>query len=177
MTQPTPVDGNPAISLGRNEHLTHKSEGKAMDGTSIEGVVRDLLGNRIALTPVMGNLGLYETAGHSTTGIPYALNGSAQVVSHDIGVHLAAFEDPIKAALGVRVVDCKKVLVKTRQVVGGGAQITPERSAARTIGIKEDVREIELNRFGADLAMNLNVSWPFACLSRVYIFFTRARSF
>lgn len=47
--------------------------------------------------------------------------------------------------------------MKQRMVVGGGAQITPERSSAKTIGIKESVHEVELQRYGADLQMNLNL--------------------
>lgn len=35
--------------------------------------------------------------------------------------------------------------------------MVPERSSARSIAIKEEAREVELARFGADLEMNLNL--------------------
>lgn len=145
-------DGNPTAGVSVLQPPAQPSHGRVMQGTSIEGLrstVNGVLGTKIELTPAFGSTTTYETTGHSSTGIPYALHGSATQVSHDIGCHLAGFEDPVKTCLGVRVVDSKKVIIKTRMVVGGGAQMVPERSSARNIAIKEEAREVELARFGA----------------------------
>ena len=147
-------DGNPTAGTGILAPPAVQAKGATMEGTTIEGLratVAGVLGSKIELTPSFGSVDVYETTGHASTGIPYALHGSATQVSHDVGVHLAGFQDPIKTCLGVRVVDTKKVVVKTRMVVGGGSQMVPERSSARSIGIKEEAREIELARFGADM--------------------------
>ena len=41
-------------------------------------------------------------------------------------------------------------------VVGGRAMITPEHAPARTVAIQEDVREVNLTRYGGDIEMNLS---------------------
>ena len=74
-----------------------------------------------------------------------------------MATHLAGFQDPIKAIFGMRVEESKKVVIKRKYVVGGSAIVVPERAPARSVAVKEDIREVELARYGADLEMNLNL--------------------
>ena len=97
------------------------------------------------------------TRGHATTGIPYAIAGTAKVVEMDVAERLTAFSDPIKAILGTGVHGDEKVIIKRQYVAGGGASIVPERAAARTIALQEDVREVHLTRYGADIEFNMNL--------------------
>lgn len=103
------------------------------------------------------NLDLRRGPVHSTTGIPYAIGGTATVVSQKVGLHLTSFEDPIKALLGTGVHSDEKVIIRRKYCVGGGSTIVPERAPARTVAIQEDVREVMLTRYGADIEMNLNL--------------------
>ena len=120
--------------------------------------VQKLLGNKLQFTAATSvNLDTKEGYAHSTTGIPYAISGTATVVSQKVGAWLAGFQDPIKAILGVGVHTNSKILIKRKYVVGGSATITPERAPARTVAIKEDVREVSLTRYGGDIEMNLNL--------------------
>ena len=73
----------------------------------------------------------YGTRGHATTGIPYAISGTAAVVEMDIGERLMAFSDPIRAILGTGVHTSQKIIVKRQYPAGGGASIVPERGACR----------------------------------------------
>lgn len=45
------------------------------------------------------------------------------------------------------------VVIKRKYVVGGQTMIVPERAPARTVGIREDTREVSLTRYGGDLEM------------------------
>jgi len=124
----------------------------------IPKAIQDVLGTNIKFTPATSvNLDTREGYAHSTTGIPYAISGTATVVSQKMGAWLAGFQDPIKAILGVGIHTNNKIMIKRKYVVGGSATITPERAPARTVAIKEDVREISLTRYGADIEMNLNL--------------------
>lgn len=98
-----------------------------------------------------------STRGHSTTGIPYAIAGTASVVELDVAERLSAFSDPIRAILGTGVHESQKVIIKRQYVAGGGASIVPERAPARTVAIQEDVREVVLTRYGADIEFNMNL--------------------
>jgi hypothetical protein len=120
--------------------------------------IANILGDTLKFTPATSvNLDTREGYAHSTTGIPYAISGTATVVSQKVGAWLAGFQDPIKAILGVGVHTDSKILIKRKYVVGGSATITPERAPARTVAIKEDVREVNLTRYGGDIEMNLNL--------------------
>lgn len=94
---------------------------------------------------------------HNTTGLKYAIRGRASVIEAKVGERLASFKDPIKSVLPVRVVDTHRVIVVQKEVVGGRSIIAPERAPARTVGVKETVREVLLERYGGDLEMNLNL--------------------
>jgi hypothetical protein len=129
--------------------------GKAQDPKQS---LEKLLGTTLKFTPATSvNLDTKEGYAHSTTGIPYAISGTATVVSQKVGAWLAGFQDPIKAILGVGVHTNNKIIIKRKYVVGGSATITPERAPARTVAIKEDVREVSLTRYGGDIEMNLNL--------------------
>jgi hypothetical protein len=129
--------------------------GKAQDPKL---ALENLLGTTLKFTPATSvNLDTREGYAHSTTGIPYAISGTATVVSQKVGAWLAGFQDPIKAILGVGVHTNNKIIIKRKYVIGGSATITPERAPARTVAIKEDVREVSLTRYGGDIEMNLNL--------------------
>jgi hypothetical protein len=126
-------------------------------GASIQGAVSDLLGHA-NVTPVMSrNLDLQSGYPHSTTGIPYAIQGTATQISVDVTEYLASFQDPIKVILGTSVHKQAKVIITRKYVVGGRALITPEHAPARTVAIQEDAREVILSRYGGDIEMNLNL--------------------
>ena len=119
--------------------------------------IQNLLGDvQLSQLPYR-NLDLHEGNAHTTTGLPYAMSGTATVINQQVATHLAGFQDPIKAIFGMRVEESKKIVIKRKYVVGGSAIVVPERAPARSVAVKEDIREIELARYGADLEMNLNL--------------------
>lgn len=119
---------------------------------------RDIFGERLNIVPIESyNLDAKSELSHTTTGLKYALRGRAEIIEAKVGERLAAFQDPIKAIMPVRIVGTHRVSVVTKMTVGGRAIIAPERAPARTVGVKETVREIVLERFGGDLEMNLNL--------------------
>lgn len=120
--------------------------------------IKSMLGDKITLAQLpYRDLDLATGTGHTTTGLPYAMSGTATVVNQGVATHLASFQDPLKAIFGLRVEESKKVIVKRKYVVGGSAIVVPERAPARSVAVREDIREIELARYGADLEMNLNL--------------------
>ena len=120
--------------------------------------VSDLFGTNVSIAPATSvNLDSKAGYSHSTTGLPYALSGTATVISQKVGAWLTGYADPIKAIMGVGVHSGAKIIIKRKMVVGGSATITPERAPARTCAIKEEAREIELVRYGGDIEMNLNL--------------------
>jgi hypothetical protein len=50
-----------------------------------------------------------------------------------------------------------RIIINRKYVVGGTAQATPERAPARTVAIQEDSRRVELERYGGDLELNMNL--------------------
>lgn len=103
------------------------------------------------------DLDLYQGYPHSTTGIPYAIEGTAKVINIKVGEYLAAFKDPIKTILSTNIHTEDKVMIVRKYVVGGRSMIVPEHAPARTVAVQEDVREVRLTRFGGDIEMNLNL--------------------
>lgn len=121
-------------------------------------MVAKTMGTNVQFIPTTSfNLDSKGELSHSTTGLRYAMRGRAEVVEQTVGSNLAGFQDPIKAILPVQVVDAQRVIVTTREIVGGRAIIAPERAPARTVGVKETSREVVLERYGANLEMNLNL--------------------
>lgn len=100
---------------------------------------------------------LKEGPTHSTTGIPYAIHGTATLVQQRVATALGNYQDPIKAVLPTSVHTSRTVIVRRKYVVGGQSIITPERAPARTVAVREDQRTVVLTRYGGDLEMNLNL--------------------
>ena len=123
-------------------------------GTFI-GNVTALLGPNTSVQRSDGNMRYSRS--HATTGIPYAISGTATVVESTVSAKLAMFTDPIKAILGTAVHDTQRIIIKRKYVAGGGAHIVPEHASARTVAIREDIREVMLSRYGNDIEMNLNL--------------------
>jgi len=90
-------------------------------------------------------------------GLKYNIEGRATRIEVNVGNALATFQDPIKALFGTRICEGQKVQVVRKYVVGGRAVATPERAPARIVKVNEDVKEVTLTRYGADLTMNLNL--------------------
>ena len=71
------------------------------------------------------NLDLREGFAHQTTGIPYAIHGTASVINKTVVAGLLGTQDPIHAILKTSVQSTAKVIIKRKYVVGGAATITP----------------------------------------------------
>jgi hypothetical protein len=121
--------------------------------------IDQIFGNKanIHATSVVNDLDALHSAPHGTTGIPYAISGTATVVQLAVAQRLADYVDPIKALLGVGVHREQKIIIKRQYVAGGGAGIVPERAPARTVALMEDVREVVLTRYGGDIEFNMNL--------------------
>ena len=116
--------------------------------------VHNILGEDVSVSKsLQHNLG----APHATTGIPYAIGGTATVIESRISAFLATFKDPLKAILGTGVHKTERIIIKRKYIAGGGAHVVPEHASARTVSIREDVREVTLTRYGTDIEMNLNL--------------------
>ena len=63
------------------------------------------------------NLDLYQGYPHSTTGIPYAIQGTATVINVNVSEYLATFSDPIKAILGTSIHREARVIITRKYVV------------------------------------------------------------
>mgnify|MGYP001219612756 CR=1 FL=1 len=163
-----PNYGNPMAEVRINKDLTSRLGGTparnqtpAQVGSRRDAYttnVKALLGGTATLQAATSvNLDLRQGPVHATTGIPYAIGGTATVISQKVGLWLTSFQDPIKAILGIGVHKDERIIIKRKYVVGGSATITPERAPARTVAIQEDVREVSLTRYGGDIEMNLNL--------------------
>jgi hypothetical protein len=138
--------------------VTHQADPNAGSPASTKsafiGTIKNLLGENVA---VSRDTGVRIGAPHATTGIPYAISGSATVINSNVSAKLATFTDPIKAILGTGVHSTQRIIIKRKYVAGGSAQVVPEHASARTVAIREDVREVMLTRYGNDIEMNLNL--------------------
>lgn len=92
-----------------------------------------------------------------STGLAYNIRGRATRIEVGVGDALATYQDPIKALFGTRICGGQNVVITRKYVVGGKAVATPERAPARVVKVQEDVRTVQLTRYGADLEMNLNL--------------------
>lgn len=151
---PNRVGTGSNLARGTDGKFTAKNKDKTMDE-----VVTSILGQSAIVSRQMGvsDLDLREGFSHTTTGIPYAIHGTATLVQQQVAKALAEYQDPIKAILGTAVHRDRKIIIRRKYVVGGKAMITPERAPARTVAIKEDERHVTLARYGGDLEMNLNL--------------------
>jgi len=150
------LGGTTSRKLAKRAAADGKSA-RGRDDPDIAGAINDLLGDTV-ITPVMSrNLDLVEGYPHSTTGIPYAIQGTAKVIQVGVGEYLTSFSDPIKTILGTSIHREAKVIITRKYVVGGRSLITPEHAPARTVAIQEDAREVMMTRYGGDIEMNLNL--------------------
>ena len=86
----------------------------------IKDTMTKIFGDTFQIIPTMSHdLDARHELSHSTTGLKYAIRGRAQVIELTVGSRLAAFEDPIMAIMPVQVVDAHRVIVTTKEVVGG----------------------------------------------------------
>lgn len=154
-----PVDsGAPLRPAGRGDDDSNKL------ATEIKDTVTRIFGPGMQMQQIMpmqmqmaGDFDRRNTRPHATTGIPLAISGTATVVQLDVASALANYSDPIRAILGLGVHEDQRVIIKRAYVAGGGASIVPERAPARTVALSEDVREVMLTRYGADVEWNLNL--------------------
>lgn len=114
-------------------------------------------GLQLSKNYTMGSLDRYEGYPHSTTGLPYAIHGTATVIQQKVAMALAGYQDPIKSILPVAIHKTKKIIIRRKFTVGGQVTAVPERAAARTVSIQECEREVVLTRYGVDIEMNLNL--------------------
>ena len=126
---------------------------------ALNSTINQIFGSsaNIHATAVINDLDSANTAAHGTTGIPYAISGTAKVVQMDVAQRLAGYSDPIKAIMGIGVHREQKIIIKRQYVAGGGAGIVPERAPARTVAVQEDAREVMLTRYGGDIEFNMNL--------------------
>ena len=120
----------------------------------------DAIANMLAVNPLSINVTQKEyQTGYAANdrGLKYQIEGRATRIEVNVGNALATYKDPIKALFGTRICEGQKVQVVRKYVVGGKAVATPERAPARIVKVKEDAKEVELVRYGADLTMNLNL--------------------
>lgn len=122
--------------------------------TTFQGAVNNLLGVGLSISR---NVGERRSATHATTGIPYAIAGTATLVEQRVSAKLLTFKDPIKALLGIGIHKDERVIIRRKYVASSAAIPVPEHAAARTVSMQEDVREVQLTRYGHDLEMNLNL--------------------
>lgn len=69
--------------------------------TRFQSTVDALLGS--GGLSVSRNVGERRSVTHSTTGIPYAIAGTATLIEQRVSARLLTFKDPIKALLGVGI--------------------------------------------------------------------------
>ena len=72
--------------------------------TTFSNTIKTLLGDSTQLNYSMnlGSLDMHRGNSRSTTGLPVAISGTAKVINQQVSMHLAGFEDPIKAALSTQ---------------------------------------------------------------------------
>ena len=130
---PDSTGGHAAGQVG----TTHS--GINSENNGIRNTVRELLGDHVRLNELMslGNLDYHTGFDHTTTSLPYAIHGSATLISRKVATYIASASDPIKSILAVAVHKQRKILIKRRYVVGGQTLITPERAPARTVAVRE----------------------------------------
>lgn len=93
---------------------------------------------------------------HATTGIPYSIKGTAELIQQRVAHALATYSDPVKLVLPVAMKLSQKVVVRKKYVVGGGTTITPEHAPARIVSLREEEVEFVQVRFGSAVTFNLN---------------------
>jgi hypothetical protein len=153
------------INHALNQHHIDGVIGLAGAPAQTEGVdmmnsgARAIMGDATSLGTSMnlGRTDIHESAPHATTSLAYAINGTARLFADTVTAWMAGYVEPMKVVMGTIVVEEESVLITREYLVGGGCQITAERSLAPTISLKEDQRRVVLNTYGADITVNNDI--------------------
>jgi len=147
-----------ASGRGRNFGIHQPGKADATDQQAFKKSVFDLLGKGINFSN-LSTVNLDRKSGYAraTTGLTEAIEGSASVIATTVAAGILESQDPIKAVLSVEVQSEEKVVITRKYIVGGAAEVTPERAPARAVSVKQDVREFFMARFGCDIEMDLNL--------------------
>lgn len=160
---------NPATSInpatfptqtGGRVGLPGAAFGWATDvGRTLAKAMSEYIGDVTDTTRMMnlgGGVPTHVGPPRTTTSLTTIFNGTARVIQKTATMSFALRPDPVKSIMAQEVVNESKIIVITPVVTGGGAQITPERSAAKVVSTTASAREFELARYGLDVIMNLN---------------------
>lgn len=147
-----------AHARGEGKAIYQPGAGTLNDRKNFEANVTELLGRGINFSQ-LSTVNLDRRSGYAraTTGLTEAIEGSASVIATTVAAGLLESQDPIKAILTTEVHQQEKIIITRTYVVGGGAEVTPERAPARAVSVKQDVREVYMARYGGDIEMNLNL--------------------
>lgn len=147
-----------ASGRGPSFGIHQPGKADANDQWEFKKSVMDLLGKGINFSN-LSTVNLDRKSGYAraTTGLTEAIEGSASVIATTVAAGILESQDPIKAVLSVEVQSEEKVVITRKYIVGGAAEVTPERAPARAVSVKQDVREFFMARFGCDIEMDLNL--------------------
>jgi hypothetical protein len=87
-------------------------------------------------------------APRTTTTLNHVIEGTAELIQRNVAFDLSTRADPIKSMLGQKIVKVKKVIVTTRVITGGVAELTPDRAAAPVVSTGSQAHEFDLERYG-----------------------------
>lgn len=115
---------------------------------NLRNTINQLLGGNIQLneTRAVDLDKTYASAPQAAMGLTVGVSGRATVVNAEVASHLAEYQDPIKALLGVSLHRDHRIIIKRRYVQGSDAQVIPERAPGRTVSVKTEEREVVLAR-------------------------------
>ena len=122
------TSANPAVGTHKNPDFRLDYRGTPSDGAGgtrsakkpcldkdkndTAGAIKALLGDDVAMTSVMSrDLDTFSGYPHTTTGIPYAIQGTAKVINVNVGEYLASCADPIKAILSTNIHKESRVVI------------------------------------------------------------------
>lgn len=162
------VQGNPQFTRGKGAssdyHVgTRNTQSSILNTGDVDlwkKNVEMLLGPESAglrFEPNNRAMDVFHSSSHTTTGLPYALNGTAAVFDKKLIQMTADFDDPIFGILPITYADVKKVIITRTAVVGGRAMALPERTAGRVPSIKETHHPYYFQRIGNEIEMNMNL--------------------
>tara|TARA_Y100001938_G_C8098554_1_gene439890 strand:+ start:3660 stop:6299 length:2640 start_codon:yes stop_codon:yes gene_type:complete len=138
-------------------HLKLQPNAFSGEPKDAQALVKSLVGSGVIQEKTAQSVEFWQGNSMPDTGLAFNISGRATVIEANVGEALAGFDDPIKAVFNTQVCKDKSVIVKRKYVVGGKAVLTPERSAARSVSVKEDAVKVELSRYGGDVSMNTNL--------------------
>jgi len=150
----------PGESSGRQGFAGASGSGGPLDvGTALAKAMSEMMLDSTDTSRNMnmgGGVPVHSGPPRTTTSLTHIFNGTAEVIQRKAAMSFATRADPVKAIMAQQIVTKSKIIVITPAVTGGGAQITPERAAARVVSTEAHAREFELARYGLDVIMNIN---------------------